>query len=59
MKILNFLWYCLSCMLNCFPAMFGHTEGLTTKRALVGMATFTVIALIILIITLITRKKPR
>ncbi len=44
-------------MLDCFAATTGRTEGLTTKRGIVGILTFIVILSIVsLIIFLITRK---
>ncbi|MCI7002746.1 MAG: hypothetical protein MR904_00150 [Clostridia bacterium] len=55
MVILNFIWYCLKSMFNCFSAIFGHIpNGFTLKDGLVGVATLIVIILIIFLILWLT-----
>lgn len=61
MVVLDFIWYCISCMMNCFSAMFGHMpKDFTWKEILIGIATLLVIililALIVWLISLIGKK---
>lgn len=55
MAFFEFLGYCFSCMINCFVAIFGHVpDGFTIKDGLVGIATFVVIVLLIILILWLT-----
>lgn len=55
MVVLNFIWYCIKCMLGCFSAMFGRLpEGFTLVYGLVGIATLIIIILIIFLILWLT-----
>ena len=55
MVVLNFIWYCIKCMLNLFAAAFGHTpDGFSLKEGLIGGATLIVIMIIIFLILWLT-----
>ena len=54
MVVLNFIWYCIKCMLLCFSAMFGRAPGITLKEILIGNATLLVIMIIIFLILWLT-----
>ena len=47
MVVLNFIWYCIKCMLSLFSSAFGHTpEEFTIKEGLIGNATLVVLILL-------------
>ena len=49
MKIINFIWYCIMCMLRGIPAIFGDVpKGYTWKEASIGIITFLIIGSIII-----------
>lgn len=61
MVVIDFIWYCISCMMTCISAVGGHLpEDFTWKEILIGVATLLVIililALIVWLISLIGKK---
>lgn len=54
-KILDFIWYCIKCMLDLFSAMFGHVSHESTiKDTIVGFVTLIIIMSIIIILLIVT-----
>ena len=53
MVILNFIWYCIKCLLDCLCLPIGgHIP--TKKEGLVGIATLFVLIIIIFVILVLT-----
>ena len=54
-KILDFIWYCIKCMLDLFSAMFGHvSDESTIKDTIVGFVTLIITMSIIIILLIVT-----
>lgn len=55
MKVLKFIWYCITCMLDNFSAMLGRVpENYSIKEVLIGFATLVVMTTLVLLILRLT-----
>ena len=51
MAVLNFIWYCIDCMIGCITSMFGNVpDNFTMKEIIIGLSTMIVIVIIIFLV---------
>lgn len=48
MVVLEFIWFCIDCMIGCITSMFGNVpDNFTMKEIMIGLITMLIITTII------------